>query len=187
MQRMHDWLAPVGVFDTRFPHILYNRRASVAEKALIDKLIHKERCFFKPLRYDISNAEQLATAVLLDTSEPVPLHIIAATEGVELGRANLASGLGKAWTWGITGSMPSLPSLEYVTLPEAGSANFTPISTIQSGGWPARPSMVYAVFLYSCNGDAMLVKVAKMFEDGRPLARNRAVTQLPVHVGKLSM
>ncbi|MET0855763.1 MAG: hypothetical protein ABWY27_03345 [Telluria sp.] len=34
----------------------------------------------------------------------------------------------------------------------------------------------------------MLVKVAQMFEDGgRPLARNRAVTQMPVHVGKLSM
>ena len=34
----------------------------------------------------------------------------------------------------------------------------------------------------------MLVKVAQMFEDGgRPLPRNRAVTQLPVHVGKLSM
>jgi hypothetical protein len=34
----------------------------------------------------------------------------------------------------------------------------------------------------------MLVKVAQMFEDGgRPLARNRAVTQRPVHVGKLSM
>lgn len=42
--------------------------------------------------------------------------------------------------------------------------------------------------LYSINGDGMLVKVAQMFEDlGRPLARNRAVTQLPVHVGKLSM
>ncbi|MET0856969.1 MAG: hypothetical protein ABWY27_09490 [Telluria sp.] len=34
----------------------------------------------------------------------------------------------------------------------------------------------------------MLVKVAQMFEDGgRPLARNRAVTQMPVHVGTLSM
>lgn len=34
----------------------------------------------------------------------------------------------------------------------------------------------------------MLVKVAQMFEDGaRPLARNRAITKLPVHVGKLSM
>lgn len=34
----------------------------------------------------------------------------------------------------------------------------------------------------------MLVKVAQMFEDGgRPLPKNRAVTQQPVHVGKLSM
>ena len=34
----------------------------------------------------------------------------------------------------------------------------------------------------------MLVKVAQMFEDGGlPLPRNRAVTHLPVHVGKLSM
>lgn len=34
----------------------------------------------------------------------------------------------------------------------------------------------------------MLVKVAQMFEEGgRPLPRNRAVTQQPVHVGKLSM
>lgn len=37
-------------------------------------------------------------------------------------------------------------------------------------------------------GGSMLVKVAQMFEDGgRPLARNRAVTHMPVHVGKLSM
>lgn len=34
----------------------------------------------------------------------------------------------------------------------------------------------------------MLVKVAQMFEDGgRPLARNRAVTSKPVHVGRLVM
>lgn len=34
----------------------------------------------------------------------------------------------------------------------------------------------------------MFVKVAQMFEDGgRPLPRNRAVTQQPVHIGQLSM
>jgi len=33
----------------------------------------------------------------------------------------------------------------------------------------------------------MLVVVAQMFEDGRPLPRNRAVTRVPSHAGKLSM
>jgi hypothetical protein len=43
---------------------------------------------------------------------------------------------------------------------------------------------IYTVFVVRL----MLVKIAQMFEDsGRPLARNRAVTQLPVYVGKLSM
>jgi len=33
----------------------------------------------------------------------------------------------------------------------------------------------------------MLVRIAQLFEDGRPLPRHRAITAQPVHVGNLSL
>lgn len=97
---------------------------SVAEKALIDKLIYEERCFVKPLRYGVSNENQLATAVLLDTGDPVPLYIVAPVDGV-IARPRLRSALGTVWSWSIADGIPSLPSAENVSLPRGGR-NFGP-------------------------------------------------------------
>lgn len=91
----HHWLA----FD------------SIAEKALIDTLIHEQRCFIKPLRYDASEGEQLAAAVLLDAGEPMPLHIVVSTKGsvADCVCDSPPREVWEAWTWAITDTMPALP------------------------------------------------------------------------------
>jgi hypothetical protein len=85
---------------------------SIAEKALIDTLIREQRSFIKPLRYDASESEQLAAAVLLDAGEPMPLHIVASTGGFAADRVcdSRPSAIGDAWTWVCTDAMPSFPS-----------------------------------------------------------------------------
>lgn len=48
-------------------------------------------------------------------------------------------------------------------------------------------AMLYTVFLYSCFENGMKAVVAKLYEDGRPLPRYRAVTQPPVHEGEFTL
>lgn len=84
---------------------------SMAEKALIDTLIREKRCFIKPLRYDASESEQLAAAVLLDAGEPRPLHIVTCVGGFPAnGIGDPRPGeIGEVWTWASVDAMAPLP------------------------------------------------------------------------------
>jgi len=82
----------------------------VYELPLVDALVHQQRRFIKPLRYDARHAAGFANALLLDAGEQtVPLHIVSSyldSKEQAAKAAALKGAEGTAWVWHTNQSMP---------------------------------------------------------------------------------
>lgn len=85
----------------------------VHELPLVNALVHQQRRFIKPLRYDARHAAGFANAMLLDTGEQtVSLHIVSSyldTKEQAAKTAALKNAEGTSWVWYTSESMPQLP------------------------------------------------------------------------------
>ena len=89
---------------------------SGAENSLVDRLVTDKRQFEKGLRYNLAPSRVIASAILVDTPDPVALYVTPADAPAdfeaELARLKHDSGIA-SWTWSPSaGAMPDIPPVD---------------------------------------------------------------------------
>lgn len=97
------------------------------ELQLIDRLVRDDRSFIRGLRYDLTRAESIANATLIDTgASPCPLRIVSRPQDTCI-EATMPAEWPTTWIWeALENEMPPLPAKQPPPSPDAAVANAGP-------------------------------------------------------------